>query len=853
MLRLKKNYDTTRNSRYEDELSGDMEAIESSINGLESEITRHKKAATAHTSEQIDHGGFSLRTYIDGLYNRVRNLILNADGTNVKEVVDARVTADGEIAPLLKERLDKEYNKLLRKIIRNVNVDDYGADPTGETDSTEAFKRAIGNGKVRLNLSAGEYVIRGAKLPSWTYLIGQGMGVTTLKLHEDTPASEWVVTNADHAKGNRNIVVEGMSLDWNPDRQGGVGATGGVHSSCLLFAQVKFGIARGVEGINPGLHCFDVSAPSYDITAKDYTATGSKYIWIDKCVGSGYGDDGITTHYSEYIFITNNVMTNPRGTAHRKGGANSNGIEVDDGSKHVWVIDNYTEGNVRGVEVKAHKKWPAPCDVHIRGHESFRDVRSFDLRHIDHHLVKDPWSETARDVTLVDCTSREPVYNSLYEGLAPKALVVSAYQRVQIIGFKAIGDPTYDYKDGSIVAFQYKSRKITVNNLHITGFKKADCDIYITGGDQMTDDVFISDFVIHDSARTGIAIGGGVYNVNLLNGLMHVASGTAGITSPNTQTNIFLVRAYGYKDAAVLAGEKHSVVPNNVKGGFRAASSSGHALTKYSAIIACTGPTYAKGERNLLAGNAGGSSSEGSRNSVMFSYDSHTTGDGPSSGVMFSKATKNSKSYTMVLGHGNGKASEANKKIELNAKNGTVKATGAIESVSNLKDLAEYFESADGAKIEASYLVALEGDKIRKAQEGDKILGVVSKTAGVVLGGAAFYWNDRFLRDEFGGIIYREVFDGEDIITIPAENPNYDPEAEYKPREERDEWHIIGLIGQVFVRVDDTVNVGDSVSAVDGIATKAESGGYGTVMRFESPYDAEKGYGVAQMMVTPQH
>ncbi len=211
-----------------------MEAIESSVNGLESEITRHKKAATAHTSEQIDHGGFSLRTYIDGLYNRVRNLILNADGTNVKEVVDARVNADGEIAPLLKERLDKEYNKLLRKITRNVNVDDY-ADPTGETDSTEAFKRAIGNGKVRLNLSAGEYVIRGVKLPSWTYLIGQGMGVTTLKLHEDTPASEWVVTNADHAKGNRNIVVEGMSLDWNPDRQGGVGATGGVHSSCLLL------------------------------------------------------------------------------------------------------------------------------------------------------------------------------------------------------------------------------------------------------------------------------------------------------------------------------------------------------------------------------------------------------------------------------------------------------------------------------------------------------------------------------------------------------------------------------------------------------------------------------------------
>ncbi|WP_423219708.1 glycosyl hydrolase family 28-related protein [Bacillus amyloliquefaciens] len=80
----------------------------------------------------------------------------------------------------MKERLDKEYNKLLRKIERDVNVDDYGADPTGVNDSTEAFKKAIGNGKVRLNLSAGTYIVKGIKLPSWTDLIGQGMGVTTI-------------------------------------------------------------------------------------------------------------------------------------------------------------------------------------------------------------------------------------------------------------------------------------------------------------------------------------------------------------------------------------------------------------------------------------------------------------------------------------------------------------------------------------------------------------------------------------------------------------------------------------------------------------------------------------------------
>lgn len=830
-----------------------LDDIADDIKGSYNEITAHKNAKTAHTSDQIDHGGFSLRTYIDSLYNRMRNLILNADGTNVKEVVDARVDTDGNIAPLLKERLDREYLKLLQKIKRTVNVDDYGADPTGTNDSTEAFKKAIGNGKVRLNLSAGTYIVKGVKLPSWTYMVGQGIGVTTLKLHEDTPASEWVVTNADHASGNRNITVEGMTLDWNPDRQGGVGATGGLHSSCLTFAQVKFGIAREVEGINPGLHSFDASAPTYDIHATDYTQQGCRYIWFDRCVGSGYGDDGITTHYSEYIFISNCVMTNPSGKAHATGKSNSNGIEIDDGTKHVWILDCYTEGNVRGVEVKAHGEWPAAQDVHIRGHQSFRDVRAYDLRHIGHHLASEPWSETARDVTLVDCTAREPIYNDLYAGLEPKALVISAYQRVMVSNFRAIGDPTYDYKGTDIIAFQYKSRKIHVDGLQMYGFATAGSDIRIYGGDQRTDDVYISDFTIHDSAPLGIGIGGGVYYVTLSNGIVHTRGGTAGITSPNNQATIIAVRAVGYTDAAILAGQKYSSVPNNLKGGFRAAASSGSPLTDTSAIIAGSGTIIAKGERNFIAGVAGGATTEGSRNGVMYSWNSHTKGDSGSSVVMASKNVVSTKEYTVALGHGDGSPSEANKKIELDARNGRVRATNAIESASNLQDFGEYFESIDGKKIGASYLVTLEGDKIRKADAGDKILGVVSKTAGLVLGGAAFYWNDRYLRDEFGELIYREIYEDGRFVTVPAENPEYDPTAEYTPREERDEWHVIGLIGQVLVRIDSTVAVGDSVTAVDGIATKAESNGYGTVMKIKLPYDAEKGYGVAQMIVTPQH
>ncbi|NUJ19740.1 peptidase G2, partial [Bacillus glycinifermentans] len=108
-----------------------LEDIESDIKGVNTSLENHKRARTAHTSDQIDHGGFSVSTVLESLKTRMRNLILNADGTNVKEVVDARVGAEGEVFPLLKERLDTEYVKLLQKIKRTVNVDDFGADPTG--------------------------------------------------------------------------------------------------------------------------------------------------------------------------------------------------------------------------------------------------------------------------------------------------------------------------------------------------------------------------------------------------------------------------------------------------------------------------------------------------------------------------------------------------------------------------------------------------------------------------------------------------------------------------------------------------------------------------------------------------
>ncbi|MGW6724245.1 glycosyl hydrolase family 28-related protein, partial [Streptomyces sp. NPDC054995] len=272
MVQLDKNHTLDPASNLVSTLNENARLTELAINENSSSLNSHKKAKTAHTSDQIDHGGFSLRTYIESLYNRMRNLILNADGTNVKEVVDARVDADGNIAPLLKERLDRDYMKLNKRIKRVVHVDDYGAVADGVTDSTDAIAKAMGNGKVKIKLGPGVYVVRGVKLKNNVIFEGDGLDITTLILHENTPSDEWVITNADHQGGNENIVIRDMTLDWNRNRQNGtMRAMGGVKSSCLLLAHVTNAWVQRVRTVNPALHGIDISAPTYDISDSYYS------------------------------------------------------------------------------------------------------------------------------------------------------------------------------------------------------------------------------------------------------------------------------------------------------------------------------------------------------------------------------------------------------------------------------------------------------------------------------------------------------------------------------------------------------------------------------------------------------
>jgi len=101
------------------------------------------------------------------------------------------------------------------------------------------------------------------------------------------------------------------------------------------------------------------------------------------------------------------------------------------------------------------------------------------------------------------------------------------------------------------------------------------------------------------------------------------------------------------------------------------------------------------------------------------------------------------------------------------------------------------------------------------------------------------------MKDEFGAYIYEEVKDDKgNIIQQPKENPEWNPELEQTSRLERpDEWTVVGLLGQVYVRLTEDVQAMDYVKATaGGIGEKSSKPTNLKVMKITQKYDANKGY-----------
>lgn len=127
-------------------------------------------------------------------------------------------------------------------------------------------------------------------------------------------------------------------------------------------------------------------------------------------------------------------------------------------------------------------------------------------------------------------------------------------------------------------------------------------------------------------------------------------------------------------------------------------------------------------------------------------------------------------------------------------------------------DYAEMFEWEDGNpdnEDRVGLAVSLVGDKIKLADKGEKVIGIVSATPSVV-GNDPDKWKNKWETDKFGRIIYENYIDkrGREQIK-PKINPDWNNKEVFIPRDKRPEWDAIGLLGQLLVLDDGSCKVGE--------------------------------------------
>lgn len=255
---------------------------------------------------------------------------------------------------------------------------------------------------------------------------------------------------------------------------------------------------------------------------------------------------------------------------------------------------------------------------------------------------------------------------------------------------------------------------------------------------------------------------------------------------------------------------------------------------------------HAEGNNTLASGYC--SHAEGQKTQAT-NYYSHAEGLGTISAgrqqLAFGKY--NIKDTTSLLIAGKGSKDSARSNALTLGSTGNLWVAGTMTSAG--ADYAELFEWVDGNPNDEDRIglvVTLDGEKIRLANEGDDILGIVSGTA-ILLGDNYMHeWKDKYVTDDYGRIVYDEpveefteyidyvdVADPTTWVTVkestgfsvyPKINPNYNPNEEYISRENRKEWDAIGMLGKLYVNDDGSCVVGGYATvSVNGIVTQSDT------------------------------
>lgn len=271
--------------------------------------------------------------------------------------------------------------------------------------------------------------------------------------------------------------------------------------------------------------------------------------------------------------------------------------------------------------------------------------------------------------------------------------------------------------------------------------------------------------------------------------------------------------------------------------------------------------TYSHAEGNTTIASGNNSHAEGNSTTAN-TYESHVIGQ-YNKVLTGNTAVYSTTADAFVIGNGTGTSALANAfRVTFDGKTYGLSAFNSTGA-----DYSEFFEWLDdnlNSEDRAGRFVTLDGEKIKYANDGDYIVGIVSATPAIVGDNPSESWSNRWITDIFGRIQYHNVDvpeqtetitypayteivthdDGfteevvhesatETIVVNPAHtelqpmvNPNYDSskESDYLNREKRPEWDTVGLIGKLVVIDDGTCQVNGYCKPSNGIATASVSG-----------------------------
>ena len=145
-------------------------------------------------------------------------------------------------------------------------------------------------------------------------------------------------------------------------------------------------------------------------------------------------------------------------------------------------------------------------------------------------------------------------------------------------------------------------------------------------------------------------------------------------------------------------------------------------------------------------------------------------------------------------------------------------------------DYGEYFEWEDKNKNKEDRIglfVTLIEDKIRIANADDYILGVISGTPCIIGNSYDDQWKDIYIKDDWGRIIYENINGN----LIPKINSEYNSSEDYIARSDRIEWDVVGMLGVLTVKDDNSCIVNGFCTVSNGGIATSSINGYRVIKR----------------------